>query len=59
MVEQGNDYIEQEAQQYPQDIVQFQELIFQVAPDLIVETGIAHGGSVCLSASLLALLLSM
>ncbi|WP_028953312.1 cephalosporin hydroxylase family protein [Synechococcus sp. CC9616] len=42
--------------QYPQDIVQFQELISQVSPDLIVETGIAHGGSLVLSASMLCLL---
>lgn len=40
--------------QYPQDIVAFQELVFNVLPDLIVETGIAHGGSLVLSASLLA-----
>ena len=42
--------------QYPQDIVAIQELVFNVRPDLIVETGIAHGGSLVLSASLLALL---
>jgi cephalosporin hydroxylase len=42
--------------QYPQDIVAAQELIWQVRPDLIVETGIAHGGSLILSASMLALL---
>jgi cephalosporin hydroxylase len=42
--------------QYPQDIVAFQELISQVKPDLILETGIAHGGSLVLSASLLCLL---
>ena len=42
--------------QYPQDIVQFQELISQVSPDLIIETGIAHGGSLVLSASMLCLL---
>ena len=42
--------------QYPQDIVAFQEIVSQVRPDLIVETGIAHGGSLVLSASLLALL---
>ena len=42
--------------QYPQDIVQFQETVFAVKPDLIVETGIAHGGSLVLSASLLCLL---
>lgn len=42
--------------QYPQDIVAFQELVWAVRPDVIVETGIAHGGSLILSASLLALL---
>lgn len=40
--------------QYPQDIVAMQELIWQIKPDLIIETGIAHGGSLILSASLLA-----
>jgi cephalosporin hydroxylase len=42
--------------QYPQDIVAFQEVVSQVKPDLIVETGIAHGGSLVLSASILCLL---
>jgi cephalosporin hydroxylase len=42
--------------QYPQDIVAFQELVSQVMPDLILETGIAHGGSLVLSASMLCLL---
>jgi cephalosporin hydroxylase len=42
--------------QYPQDIVAMQELVWQVQPDLIVETGIAHGGSLIFSASMLALL---
>ena len=42
--------------QYPQDIVAIQELIWKTKPDLIVETGIAHGGSLILSASMLALL---
>jgi cephalosporin hydroxylase len=42
--------------QYPQDIVAFQEVVSQVRPDLILETGIAHGGSLVLSASLLCLL---
>lgn len=41
--------------QYPQDIVAMQELIFSVQPDLIIETGIAHGGSLILYASLLEL----
>ena len=42
--------------QYPQDIVAFQEVVSQVKPDLILETGIAHGGSLVLSASMLCLL---
>jgi cephalosporin hydroxylase len=42
--------------QYPQDMVAMQELVWQVKPDLIIETGIAHGGSLVLSASMLALL---
>jgi len=42
--------------QYPQDMVAMQELVWSVRPDLIIETGIAHGGSLVLSASLLALL---
>lgn len=42
--------------QFPQDIVATQELIWQVKPDLIIETGIAHGGSLILSASILALI---
>lgn len=42
--------------QYPQDIVAMQELIWSVKPDLIIETGIAHGGSLIFSASMLAML---
>jgi cephalosporin hydroxylase len=42
--------------QYPQDIVAVEELIWKVRPDLIIETGIAHGGSLILSASILALI---
>lgn len=42
--------------QYPQDMVAIQELIWQIKPDLIIEAGIAHGGSLILSASMLALL---
>ena len=40
--------------QYPQDIMAMQELIWQVRPDLIIETGIAHGGSLVFMASQLA-----
>lgn len=42
--------------QYPQDIVGMQELIWQIKPDLIIETGIAHGGSLIFNASMLALI---
>ena len=42
--------------QYPQDMVAMQELIWSVRPDLIIEMGIAHGGSLVLSAAALALL---
>lgn len=42
--------------QYPQDMTAMQELIWQIKPDLIIETGIAHGGSLIFSASMLALL---
>lgn len=40
--------------QYPQDMVAMHELIWQIKPDLIIETGIAHGGSLIFSASQLA-----
>lgn len=42
--------------QYPQDIVAMQELIWEVKPDLIIETGIAHGGGLVFYASMLELL---
>jgi cephalosporin hydroxylase len=42
--------------QYPQDMLAMQELIWSIKPDLIIETGIAHGGSLIFSASMLALL---
>ncbi len=42
--------------QVPQDIYAIQELIWNIKPDLVIETGIAHGGSLILSASMLALL---
>ncbi|MDF2446870.1 MAG: Rhamnosyl O-methyltransferase [Moraxellaceae bacterium] len=41
---------------YPNDIVATQEIIWRVKPDLIIETGVAHGGSLILSASMLELL---
>lgn len=42
--------------QYPQDMVAMQEIIWRVKPDLIIETGIAHGGSLVFYASLLELI---
>jgi len=42
--------------QMPQDIIALQEIIWEVKPDLIIETGIAHGGSLIFSASMLELL---
>ena len=42
--------------QYPQDMIALQEIIWDVKPDMIIETGIAHGGSLIFSASMLTLL---
>lgn len=42
--------------QYPQDIIAMQEIIWAVQPDLIIETGIAHGGSLIFFASMLELI---
>jgi len=42
--------------QFPQDIIAIQELIWKIRPDLIIETGIAHGGSLINSASMIALI---
>ena len=41
--------------QYPQDLIAVQEIIWEVKPDLIIETGVAHGGSAVFFASLLEL----
>ena len=41
---------------FPNDIVAMQELIWKIKPDLIIETGIAHGGSLVFSASMLELI---
>jgi cephalosporin hydroxylase len=41
--------------QYPQDMVAMQELIWSIQPEIIIETGIAHGGSLIFSASMLEL----
>jgi cephalosporin hydroxylase len=42
--------------QYPQDMIAMQEILWTVRPDLIVETGIAHGGSLVYYASLCELM---
>lgn len=42
--------------QYPQDIVVLQEILWSVKPDLVIETGIAHGGSIVFHASILELI---
>lgn len=42
--------------QIPQDIYAVQELMWATRPDLVLETGVAHGGSLILSASMLAML---
>src|SRR5437773_9003688 len=42
--------------QYPQDMIAMQEIIWETKPDLIIETGIAHGGSLIYYASLLELI---
>lgn len=39
--------------QYPQDLIALQEIIWKIQPDLVLETGIAHGGSLIFSASIL------
>jgi cephalosporin hydroxylase len=42
--------------QFPQDMIAMQEIIWKTKPDLIIETGIAHGGSLIMNASLLAMI---
>lgn len=42
--------------QYPQDIVALQEIVWKTKPDMIIETGVARGGSILLYASLLEML---
>jgi len=42
--------------QLPEDVLRYQEVVFRLQPDVIVETGIAHGGSAVFSASLLKLI---
>lgn len=50
------DWLSRPIIQYPQDIMAMQEIIWKVKPDLIIETGIAHGGSLIFSASMLAMI---
>ena len=50
------DWLSRPIIQIPQDIVALQEIIWRVKPDLIIETGIAHGGSLIFYASLLELI---
>jgi cephalosporin hydroxylase len=42
--------------QYPQDMIAMQEIIWDLQPDLIIETGVAHGGSLIFYASILELI---
>ena len=42
--------------QFPQDLIAVQEIIWKIKPDLIIETGIAHGGSLIFHASILDLI---
>lgn len=50
------DWLSRPVIQYPQGIVAMQEIIWEVRLDLIIETGIAHGGSLIFSASMLTLI---
>jgi cephalosporin hydroxylase len=40
--------------QLPEDMIRIQEVIYAIKPDVIVETGIAHGGSLIFYASICA-----
>ncbi len=42
--------------QLPEDVLRYQEVVFRLKPDVIIETGIAHGGSAVFSASLCKLI---
>ena len=50
------DWLSRPIIQYPQDIIAFQEIVWKVKPDLIIEMGVARGGSLILSASLLSMI---
>ena len=49
-------WMDRPAIQFPNDVWAMQEIIWKIKPDLIIETGIAHGGSLIFSASMLSLL---
>jgi len=42
--------------QFPQDLIAIQEILWQVKPAVVIETGVAHGGSLVFHASILELL---
>ncbi len=42
--------------QYPQDMIAMQEILWRVQPDLLIETGVAHGGSLVFYASMMELI---
>ena len=42
--------------QYPQYMIAMQEILWEVKPDLVIETGIAHVGSLIFYASILELI---
>lgn len=42
--------------QFPSDIIAIQELLWKIKPDFVIETGVAHGGSLILSASILEMI---
>ena len=41
---------------YPNDMIVQQELMWTLKPDLIIETGVAHGGSIIFSASMMKMM---
>ena len=44
--------------QLPQDMMAKQEILWEIKPDLVIETGVAHGGSILYYASLLELIVN-
>src|SRR5205814_2345208 len=49
-------WLERPVIQLPEDLVRIQEVIYRIRPEVIIETGIAHGGSLVFDAGLLKLL---